>query len=257
MPTKRAGWHDDTNHGAHSLANPRRLLPRRSVHMCSSPWLSLLLECAQTPDGQSMQVQVPAGVGPGMAFMVQTPAPATAPHMSMPQVVQPVMQQQQVVAAFQQPIGQQGTDYRVLAQFGDLFVKQQVEMLEVFTGFEGQNKYDIFGTLLGMGQQHIFHAAEQSECLQRQCFKQMRAFEMNVFNNPAAPLIHIQRPLKCCSCVPVDGCLQELHVFANGPQGQQIGIIREVWTCSAQEFDLVVPPPTPHSLVHGPLRIHE
>jgi hypothetical protein len=127
----------------------------------------------QAPSGQPMQVAVPQGIGPGMQFQVQAPAAAAAAfaqpvHMAMQQAAQPVMQQQQVLGAFQAQVPQQVQqapgpgDYRILAQFGDLFIKQQIEMLEIFTGFEGANKYDIFGMMPGMGQQHLFHAAEVS-----------------------------------------------------------------------------------------------
>eukprot|EP01048_Picozoa_sp_COSAG05_P017852 COSAG05_NODE_2510_length_2968_cov_4.077727_2_plen_193_part_00 len=129
----------------------------------------------QTTGGQPMQVQVPAGVGPGMTFTVQVadPAAAAPPQMAMAQPVVPQQQPPQMnmqkatpAAPPQAQPTHSAQGYHVLAQFGDLFIKQQIEMLEVFTGFEGQNKYDVFGTIPGMGQQHIFHAAEDSECIQ-------------------------------------------------------------------------------------------
>jgi hypothetical protein len=201
----------------------------------------------QAPNGQQMQVQVPAGVGPGMPFQVQVPAaaPAATP-MAMPVAQQPMAQQpmaqqpmmQQPMMMQQQPMQMMsGSDYRMLAGFGDLFIKQQIEMLEAFTGFETENRYDIFGQ---GGTQHLFHAAEQSDCCSRQFCGPSREFTMTVFGpqGPSAPMITIKRPLKCRS--PFCCNLQEVSVYAGTESGQLLGVIREQWSCGDAQLDLEV-----------------
>lgn len=214
----------------------------------------------QTPTGQMMQVVVPAGVMPGMQFQVAVPAPApqmavanpaaavmAAPLMASPQMAVTAQPQMMMATPPQvmhvQAAPPPASDYRVLAQFGDLSIQQQVDILEAFTGFEEANRYDIFGSLPGLGLQHICHAAEESECCQRQLCGPGRAFTIKIFNNPHSPLIFIDRPFKCCAgkcLLPCEAFLQELHVYAGGPAGQQLGSIRQAFSCAGVELDVLV-----------------
>jgi len=73
-----------------------------------------------------------------------------------------------------------------LAGFGDLFIKQRVEMLEAFTGFETANQYDIFGTTGGV-QQQLFYGGEQSDCCERQCCGSSRSFTMPIVRTRSVP----------------------------------------------------------------------
>ena len=107
----------------------------------------------------------------------QGPQPvAYQPQVGMA-VAQPM--QAQVAMAVAQPIGQmqpqmvqpqtmQASGVGELAAFGDLFIKQRVEMLEALSGFETANEYDILGTT-GMGMQPVFFAGEKSGCCARNC----------------------------------------------------------------------------------------
>lgn len=193
------------------------------------------------PTGQQVQVAVPQGVGPGMPFQVQVPAAAPVavahaqqPQMMMQQQPQMMMQPQQMGM---QPQMMQGNSYHMLAAYGDLFIKQQIEMLEAFTGFETENKYDIFAQ---GGAQHVFHAMEQSDCCTRQCCGPNREFTMTVFGvqGPSNPIITIKRPFRCRS--PFCCNLQEVSVYAGAESGQLLGVIREQWSCGASQLDLEV-----------------
>eukprot|EP01050_Picozoa_sp_SAG11_P021944 SAG11_NODE_4017_length_2105_cov_3.338983_3_plen_162_part_00 len=98
--------------------------------------------------GQCMNVVVPQGIVAGMQFQVQVPAPPPAPTvvhatpvqpagqppMQMPQQtpMQPQMQMQ-MQPQMHAPVG---SGVARLAPFDSLFVKQQIELLEVMTGFE-------------------------------------------------------------------------------------------------------------------------
>ena len=61
-----------------------------------------------------------------------------------------------------------------LLHVDQLLVKQQIELLEAFTGFETANKYKVLNS---MGQQ-VFFAAEKNDCCTRQCCGPLREFEM-------------------------------------------------------------------------------
>lgn len=109
-----------------------------------------------------------------------------------------------------------------LAQVDQLLVQQKVEMLEVFSGFETQNKYTVKNS---MGQR-VFFVAEQSDCCTRQCCGPIRPFDMKIMDETQREVIHLSRPLNgqgcCCPC-----CLQELEVIVDG---QPIGRVKEQWT---------------------------
>ena len=204
------------------------------------------------PVASSFEMEKPAASAPMMA----TPAPANSgqiqimtsrqaaaagqPQMapmrgaSQPMLQQPMLQQQppqmqmqpqqppqQVVMQQPQQVGT--TDYRLLSVFDGLFIREQVQMLEVFTGFEQCNRYDIFGSAGGV-QRQILHAAEESDCCARQCCKGQRPFKLNIFNNPSVPLITVDRPYQCC--------LQELTVYAGSGSvhgGTMLGKVQQ--TC--------------------------
>jgi hypothetical protein len=98
-----------------------------------------------------------------------------------------------------------------------VYVKQKLEMMEIFTGCETENKYhvyacDVDGQKAG---QYIFKCSEKSECLQRNLLSgDCRKFEMQVkhesdgkFSNDGSPFIFIKRPFKCTIA-----CLQRPYV---------------------------------------------
>ena len=66
-----------------------------------------------------------------------------------------------------------------LLHVDQLLVKQQIELLEAFTGFETANKYKVLNS---MGQQ-VFFAAEKNDCCTRQCCGPLRSFEMALTGN--------------------------------------------------------------------------
>ena len=63
-----------------------------------------------------------------------------------------------------------GLEY--LTQIDQLIVKQKVELLEAFTGFETNNKYKIKNS---MGQD-VYKAEEDTDCCTRQCCGPSRPF---------------------------------------------------------------------------------
>ena len=88
-----------------------------------------------------------------------------------------------------------------------LIIKQQVELLEAFTGFETQNKYKVLNSI----GQDVFFAKEDTDCCNRQCCGPGRSFDMNILNNQMQEVLHLHRPLRCQACC-FPCCLQEVEV---------------------------------------------
>ena len=169
---------------------------------------------------QPMQSQA----GFAVAQPIGQPTMPVAQPMGQMQMIQPQMMQSGGVAA--------------LAAFGDLFIKQRVEMLEAMTGFETANSYDILGTT-AMGMHPVFVAHEKSGCCERNCCGASRSFTMNIFSqaNPLQPIFRIERPLRCkppvCCCY-----LQELTVLDGS--GAPIGRLEQQYDCCGSDMDIIL-----------------
>ncbi|XP_065889151.1 phospholipid scramblase 2-like [Dysidea avara] len=123
-----------------------------------------------------------------------------------------------------------GLEY--LTQIEQLLVHQQVELLEVITGFETENKYRVRNAL---GQQ-VYFAAENSNCCLRQYCGPSRPFAMSVTDNNGTEVIHMERPMRCSSCCCIC-CLQELEV--QSPPGTVIGYVKQNWSLWLPQFSIV------------------
>jgi len=110
-----------------------------------------------------------------------------------------------------------------------LLIKQKVEILEAFTGFETANKYKVLNSL----GQEVFTAKEDTDCCTRQCCGPTRPFEMNIMDNQGQEVLHLVRPLRCQSCC-FPCCLQELEVHS--PPGTIIGYVEQEWSIFYPKF---------------------
>ena len=111
-----------------------------------------------------------------------------------------------------------GLEY--LRQVNQLLVHQQVELFEVFTGFEMNNKYEIKNSL----GQVIYFAAEDTDCCTRNYCGPRRPFDMRIFDNSWREVIHLERPYRCRGLVWFC-CLQEITIFS--PPGCVIGSVKQ------------------------------
>ncbi|XP_013418544.1 phospholipid scramblase 1 isoform X1 [Lingula anatina] len=145
---------------------------------------------------------------------------------------QPVMQQPGAPGGWmvqpQVPVGcPPGLEY--LTQVDQVLVHQQTELLEAFTGFETNNKYEIKNS---MGQR-VYFAAEDTDCCTRNICGNGRPFDMKIMDNVGKEVIHLSRPLRCSTCwFPC--CLQRVTVEA--PPGQVIGYIKQAWSICKPKF---------------------
>ncbi|KAI8040312.1 hypothetical protein M5D96_006252 [Drosophila gunungcola] len=123
-----------------------------------------------------------------------------------------------------------GLEY--LTTIDQLLVKQKVELLEAFTGFETNNKFSIKNAL----GQKVYFAAEDNDCCTRNCCGPARPFDMRVFDNFQQEVIHMHRPLACSSCL-FPCCLQSIEVSA--PPGNVIGTIEQEWSICSPSFRIL------------------
>lgn len=175
---------------------------------------------------QQQQIMMPQGMqmNAGYGFAPQFNMNGQRPDISygnmMPMGLGNIPMQQPMMMVGQQYNLPQATPikkgYEKLMVPG-LYVKQKLEMMEIFTGCETENKYhvyacDVDGQKAG---QYIFKCTEKSECLQRNMLSgDCRKFEMQVkhesdgkFSNDGSPFIFIKRPFKCTIA-----CLQRPYV---------------------------------------------
>ncbi|KAG0715728.1 Phospholipid scramblase 2 [Chionoecetes opilio] len=122
-----------------------------------------------------------------------------------------------------------GLEY--LTQLDQMLVKQKVELLEAFTGFETANKYKVLNT---MGQQ-LYYAKEDSDCCTRNCCGPLRPFDMKILDNNQMEVMHLNRPLACTSCC-FPCCLQSLEV--SSPPGTVIGTVKQDWSILKPKFSV-------------------
>jgi len=135
-------------------------------------------------------------------------------------------------------------------QIDQVLVKQQVELLEAFTGWEQNNKYKI---LNNQGQQ-IYFAAEESSMCQRQCCGSARGFVIHITDNMNTEVLRLRRDFKfcagCCWCANSDACAHEVIVEA--PIGQVVGYIRQEYSGWSPNFSIRDADHNPVMRIHGP-----
>jgi uncharacterized protein YxjI len=138
----------------------------------------------------------------------------------------------------------QGLDLALerLAESDALFIKQQVERLEAFIGWETPNQYGISD---GMNNT-LFYAAEKSdsfaELLSRMFLKAARPFTIHVVTPSGEPVLRLERPFRFY--------FHEVNVL--GPRGELLGTVEKQFSVvnrlykvseknSGQSFDLYGP----------------
>jgi len=117
-----------------------------------------------------------------------------------------------------------GLEY--LTQVDQVLIKQVVELLEAFLGWETNNRYKVLNTL---GQQ-IYFIQEETDCCERQMCGPARGFILHVTDNNNQEVMRIVRHFKCCAgcpwCAsPGNCCSLELEVEA--PVGQVVGYVKQ------------------------------
>uniref|UniRef100_A0A8C0QM88 Phospholipid scramblase 1 n=1 Tax=Canis lupus familiaris TaxID=9615 RepID=A0A8C0QM88_CANLF len=117
------------------------------------------------------------------------------------------------------------------SKIDQILIHQQIELLEVITGFETNNKYEIknsFG-------QRIYFAAEDTDFCTRNCCGASRPFTIRILDNMGQEVITLERPLRCGSCC-CPCCLQEIEIQA--PPGVPVGYVNQTWHPCLPKFTI-------------------
>lgn len=120
---------------------------------------------------------------------------------------QPGVQYMPLPSAPPMPECPPGLEY--LAHLNQLLVHQQLELVEVLTGFETNNKYQVKNSL----GQPAYYAAEENDWLTRNCMRSARPFKITIVDNFGRPVMRLERPLRCQACCCFC-CLQNMRVYS-------------------------------------------
>ena len=152
----------------------------------------------------------------------------------MPNQIQP-----QIVHA---PPQQKG-GFQKLQELDGIFIKQKLELLEVVTGCETENKYDVFAlNKNGKKKGHrLFKCKEKSSWCARQCLSgDCRPFQMNIStltrgeDDEYEPFLRLERECKCtCLCFERP---EVLVTLVEGGKNEYLGKIVDPWNCCNMEF---------------------
>nr|XP_022340667.1 phospholipid scramblase 2-like isoform X1 [Crassostrea virginica] len=180
--------------------------------------------------GQPQQYGMQQGYGPppGQPYMqgVPPPPPGGSAYMYQVPPTPPGLQNvQQMWAPKPEPIAGVPPGLEYLTMVDQLLVKQQIELLEAFTGWETANKYKIMNT---QGQQ-VYFAAEESDTCTRQCCGPNRSFTMHITDNMGQEVIRVSREFKCGAGCPWCACVDALahEVTIEAPPGQVVGYVKQ------------------------------
>nr|XP_060627535.1 phospholipid scramblase 1-like [Anolis sagrei ordinatus] len=122
-----------------------------------------------------------------------------------------------------------GLEY--LSQIDRLLLHQKIEILEILTGLETWNRYEIKND----AGQRMYYALEENNFCTLFCWGTARPFTIRIFNNLAQEIIQLTRPLRCSRCC-FPCCLQKLEVQA--PPGTPIGYVIQNWDFCLPKFTL-------------------
>ncbi|GMS82585.1 hypothetical protein PENTCL1PPCAC_4760, partial [Pristionchus entomophagus] len=100
------------------------------------------------------------------------------------------------------------------------------EMLEIFTGWETQNKYVIKN---GAGEQ-MYYAYESSDVCERVCCKEGRSFTIYIVDNTGREVMCVSREFKCCAgwcCCAEPGSCAAHEVTVETLSGYEMGSVSQ------------------------------
>jgi len=109
-----------------------------------------------------------------------------------------------------------------LQQFDHVTIKQQVEQLEMWTGFETANKYAV----LGPQGQLLLKCGEKSSAVTRYLLGANRPMDIEILDSNEQTVMRINRPFK----------LWKKNIAVQDGQGGTMGIIRKKFSVTNKKF---------------------
>uniref|UniRef100_A0A8D0DWS4 Phospholipid scramblase n=1 Tax=Salvator merianae TaxID=96440 RepID=A0A8D0DWS4_SALMN len=125
-----------------------------------------------------------------------------------------------------------GLEY--LSQLDQISVQQQIELMEMISGFETCNKYEVKNS----AGQMVYFAAEENDEFTLNCYGALRPFTIKLFDSRSQPVMQVSREFYCSiCCCPCICCLEELEVQA--PLGTVIGYVKQNWHPCLPKFSIL------------------
>lgn len=119
-----------------------------------------------------------------------------------------------------------------------LLVQQQMEVLELVSDYETENKYFV----KNRWGQILFFAQEQSSCCARNCFQMCRPFQMDITDISQRLVIHLDQP----------SAMYCKRINIQAPPGQPVGSVQQNCSLSKPSLDVLDPAGQTVFLIQGP-----
>ncbi|XP_071480277.1 phospholipid scramblase 1-like [Diadema antillarum] len=189
------------------------------------PWIEIQLA------GTTETVQMPTS-GPGAANMTHKYSSNVPQTVSMGPPAPPVEWMEMPGGVTGCP---SGLEY--LALVDQVLIHQVVELFEIVTPFEMENKYVIKNS---MGQQ-IYYAFEESEPCHRNCCGKERGFTLKFVDFAQQEVMRLVRPFKCCAGWPCCACINycAYTIDVESPPGTVIGSVRQTISAWKDHLDIL------------------
>ncbi len=111
-------------------------------------------------------------------------------------------------------------------------IKQQVELLEIISGCETKNRYDVYAEI-NTQKYYLFRCKEESSfCMRSCCTGDNRAFIIKCTLPSGEVFANLNRPFKC-TC----GCCNRPEMINTFNNGEQFGRVKQPCTCCSPLFE--------------------
>ena len=160
---------------------------------------------------------------------------AQQPMVQQPVVQQPMVQQPMTLQPGMMANGIQiGDPMEILIKAPSAKIIQQIELLEIVSECETNNRYDVFCEMNGV-KYFCFRCKEDSSwCMRNMCPSDLRSFKIHMILPDQREFGFLDRPFKCTCC-----CCARPIVKGTFSNGQPFGTINQPFTCCSPFFETV------------------
>ena len=160
---------------------------------------------------------------------------AQQPMVQQPVVQQPMVQQPMTLQPGMMANGIQiGDPMEILIKAPSAKIIQQIELLEIVSECETNNRYDVFCEMNGV-KYFCFRCKEDSSwCMRNMCPSDLRSFKIHMMLPGQKKFGILDRPFKCTCC-----CCARPIVKGTFSNGQPFGTINQPFTCCSPFFETV------------------
>ena len=157
------------------------------------------------------------------------------PMVQQPVVQQPMVQQPMTLQPGMMANGIQiGDPMEILIKAPSAKIIQQIELLEIVSECETNNRYDVFCEMNGV-KYFCFRCKEDSSwCMRNMCPSDLRSFKIHMMLPGQKKFGILDRPFKCTCC-----CCARPIVKGTFSNGQPFGTINQPFTCCSPFFETV------------------